>query len=280
MLERLKARARPHGAAHDALHGRGGQALRPDRDRRPRQARGARLAAEAQGVDPGHEHDRGELLVGAATAGRRRLESLPERRRASRATTRIPRLVGQRAAHDVALLDAVQAAGVAIASLSVQSTTLDDVFVHYTGRQLRDALQEANPLDAVHDPSLTARRAPCIRIWAIIERDLRRFRRSPMLVVMSLMMPLLQLVVLGYAFGGNVKHLEVGVVDQDDHVPAAKLRDLQTRSPRTRAPSTLGRTPTRARRWPTCATAGSTASSASRRRSRATCSPERTRRSR
>ena len=26
-------------------------------------------------------------------------------------------------------------------SLSVQSTTLDDVFVHYTGRALRDALQ-------------------------------------------------------------------------------------------------------------------------------------------
>jgi hypothetical protein len=29
----------------------------------------------------------------------------------------------------------------------VQSTTLDDVFVHYTGRALRDALQEANPLE-------------------------------------------------------------------------------------------------------------------------------------
>jgi len=29
-------------------------------------------------------------------------------------------------------------AGVAMKSLSVQNTTLDDVFVHYTGRQLRD----------------------------------------------------------------------------------------------------------------------------------------------
>jgi hypothetical protein len=36
---------------------------------------------------------------------------------------------------------------IAVQSLSVQSTTLDDVFVHYTGRALRDALQEANPLD-------------------------------------------------------------------------------------------------------------------------------------
>jgi ABC-2 type transport system ATP-binding protein len=48
----------------------------------------------------------------------------------------------------VALLDAVKAAKIAIASLSVQSTTLDDVFVHYTGRQLRDAEQKPNPADS------------------------------------------------------------------------------------------------------------------------------------
>jgi ABC-2 type transport system ATP-binding protein len=41
----------------------------------------------------------------------------------------------------VALMDAARSVNVSIASLSVQSTTLDDVFVHYTGRQLRDALQ-------------------------------------------------------------------------------------------------------------------------------------------
>jgi ABC-2 type transport system ATP-binding protein len=41
----------------------------------------------------------------------------------------------------VALMEAVRDAGIAIVSLSVQSTTLDDVFVHYTGHQLRDALQ-------------------------------------------------------------------------------------------------------------------------------------------
>jgi ABC-2 type transport system permease protein len=61
------------------------------------------------------------------------------------------------------------------------------------------------------------------RLLAIIERDLRRFKASPMLIAMSLMMPLLQLVVLGYAFGGQIRHLEIGVVDQDGHVPAAKL---------------------------------------------------------
>jgi ABC-2 type transport system ATP-binding protein len=48
----------------------------------------------------------------------------------------------------VALMDAARQAGIAVASLSVQSTTLDDVFVHYTGHQLRDALQAANPAES------------------------------------------------------------------------------------------------------------------------------------
>jgi ABC-2 type transport system permease protein len=64
------------------------------------------------------------------------------------------------------------------------------------------------------------------RTWALIERELRRFRRSPMLIVMSMMLPLVQLVILGHAFGGNVKHLKVGIVDQDHGVPAVRLREL------------------------------------------------------
>jgi hypothetical protein len=34
-------------------------------------------------------------------------------------------------------------ASLEVKSLSVQSTTLDDVFVHYAGRALRDSLQDA-----------------------------------------------------------------------------------------------------------------------------------------
>jgi ABC-2 type transport system ATP-binding protein len=48
----------------------------------------------------------------------------------------------------MAVLDAAAAAGVTVQSLSVASTTLDDVFVHYTGRALRDALQDASPQDS------------------------------------------------------------------------------------------------------------------------------------
>jgi ABC-2 type transport system ATP-binding protein len=47
-----------------------------------------------------------------------------------------------------ALMAAAAARGVPVASLSIQSTTLDDVFVHYAGRALRDALQAASPQDS------------------------------------------------------------------------------------------------------------------------------------
>jgi ABC-2 type transport system ATP-binding protein len=41
-----------------------------------------------------------------------------------------------------------------VKSLSVQNTTLDDVFVHYTGRQLRDELQKAHAFTMPPRPGL------------------------------------------------------------------------------------------------------------------------------
>ncbi len=64
------------------------------------------------------------------------------------------------------------------------------------------------------------------RMLAIIERDLRRFKRSPALIIMSLIFPILQLVVLGYAFGGQVRNLKLAIVDQDHRLPSVKLREL------------------------------------------------------
>jgi ABC-2 type transport system permease protein len=61
---------------------------------------------------------------------------------------------------------------------------------------------------------------------AIVEREMRRFRRSPTLIVMSLVFPVLQLVVLGYAFGGNVKHLKLALVDHDHGVPAVRIQEM------------------------------------------------------
>ena len=52
------------------------------------------------------------------------------------------------------LVEMAVAAGVSVKSLSVQNTTLDDVFVHYTGRQLRDELQKAYAFTMPQRPGL------------------------------------------------------------------------------------------------------------------------------
>jgi ABC-2 type transport system ATP-binding protein len=49
----------------------------------------------------------------------------------------------------VEIIEAARRAGLTLTTLSVQSTTLDDVFVRYTGHQLRDSLQSS----AVYTPA-------------------------------------------------------------------------------------------------------------------------------
>jgi len=53
------------------------------------------------------------------------------------------------------------------------------------------------------------------RALALVERDMRKFRRSPALIFASLVMPLMQLIILGNAFGGNIKNVILGVVNLD-----------------------------------------------------------------
>jgi ABC-2 type transport system permease protein len=64
------------------------------------------------------------------------------------------------------------------------------------------------------------------RIWALIERDLRKFFRSPALMMTSMVFPLLQLVVLGYAFGGKVVNVSLAFVDQDHSVESRKILEM------------------------------------------------------
>lgn len=63
------------------------------------------------------------------------------------------------------------------------------------------------------------------RMMAIIEREMRKFFRSPMLMIMSLMMPVLQLIIMGNAFGGKIVGARVAVVDYDHGPEAVKLRE-------------------------------------------------------
>ncbi len=52
------------------------------------------------------------------------------------------------------LVEMAVQSGIPVKSLSVQNTTLDDVFVHYTGRQLRDELQKAYAFTMPQRPGL------------------------------------------------------------------------------------------------------------------------------
>jgi ABC-2 type transport system permease protein len=63
------------------------------------------------------------------------------------------------------------------------------------------------------------------RIFAIIERDMRKFLRSPALMMSSMIFPLMQLIVLGYAFGGKITGIKIAVVDEDRTVYSRDLRE-------------------------------------------------------
>jgi len=64
------------------------------------------------------------------------------------------------------------------------------------------------------------------RFSALIERDMRKFFRSPALMLSSLIFPLVQLVVLGYAFGGKIKGTTLAFVDQDHSVQSRRVEEM------------------------------------------------------
>jgi ABC-2 type transport system ATP-binding protein len=63
-------------------------------------------------------------------------------------------LTGNGSGSTTALVEMAVHAGIPVKSLTVQSTTLDDVFVHYTGRQLRDELVKAYGFTMPQRPGL------------------------------------------------------------------------------------------------------------------------------
>ncbi|RJQ50043.1 MAG: ABC transporter permease [Nitrospiraceae bacterium] len=62
-----------------------------------------------------------------------------------------------------------------------------------------------------------------IRLLAVIERDIKKFLRNPVVILMSLMMPLLYLVILGNSFQGKFRGIPVVVVNQDTGTYASRL---------------------------------------------------------
>jgi ABC-2 type transport system permease protein len=63
------------------------------------------------------------------------------------------------------------------------------------------------------------------RALAIVEREMRKFFRSPTLMLVSMVFPLIQLIVLGNAFGGKIRDARMGVVDEDGGTQALKIRE-------------------------------------------------------
>src|SRR5580765_8594142 len=61
------------------------------------------------------------------------------------------------------------------------------------------------------------------RMMAIVERDLRKFFRSPALMVAAMVFPLVQLIVLGNAFGGKIKDAKLGIVSHDTGPQAVRV---------------------------------------------------------
>jgi ABC-2 type transport system permease protein len=61
------------------------------------------------------------------------------------------------------------------------------------------------------------------RMMAIVERDLRKFFRSPALMMAAMVFPLVQLIVLGNAFGGKIRDAKLGIVDQDGGPQAIRV---------------------------------------------------------
>jgi ABC-2 type transport system permease protein len=63
------------------------------------------------------------------------------------------------------------------------------------------------------------------RMMAIVEREMRKFFRSPALMLASMIFPLVQLIILGNAFGGKIRDARVAIVDQDRGTQALRVRE-------------------------------------------------------
>jgi len=60
--------------------------------------------------------------------------------------------------------------------------------------------------------------------WAVAERDLRKFFRTPLLMISSVGFPVLHLLIMGYSFKGELRNMPVAVVNQDQGPYSRKLQ--------------------------------------------------------
>jgi ABC-2 type transport system permease protein len=64
-----------------------------------------------------------------------------------------------------------------------------------------------------------------LRLSAVVDRDWKKFRRNPVVIAMSILMPILYLVILGNSFQGKLRGLPIVVVNQDSGPYSRSLLD-------------------------------------------------------
>lgn len=64
-----------------------------------------------------------------------------------------------------------------------------------------------------------------MRLLAVVDRDLKKFRRNPVVLAMSIFMPIIYLVFLGNSFQGKLQEVTVVVVNQDSGPYSRSLVD-------------------------------------------------------
>jgi ABC-2 type transport system permease protein len=64
-----------------------------------------------------------------------------------------------------------------------------------------------------------------VRLMAVVERDLKKFKRNPMVLAMSIFMPIIYLLILGNSFQGKLQALPLVIVNKDSGFYARRLVD-------------------------------------------------------
>jgi len=64
-----------------------------------------------------------------------------------------------------------------------------------------------------------------MRILAVIERDIRRFWRNPIVILFTITMPLVYLLIVGNSIQGEFKNLPLALVDQDGGTYSRRIRE-------------------------------------------------------
>ena len=64
-----------------------------------------------------------------------------------------------------------------------------------------------------------------VKLFAVVERDLKKFKRNPMVLAMSILMPIIYLLILGNSFQGKLQALPLVIVNNDSGFYARRLVD-------------------------------------------------------